>query len=86
MVKVLSWISKQLGYLKNSVPEILKSVALVFMILSGVLVSILLRYFDQNGVLISILGIFVEIIALIIVSYFFRNYLKKGDSETREKS
>ncbi|MBN1800720.1 MAG: hypothetical protein JW891_04395 [Candidatus Lokiarchaeota archaeon] len=85
MVKVFSWIGKQMGYIKNSVAEIVKGLVLVIMVSSGLLVSILLRYFNQNGIMISVLGIFVEVIALIIVSYFLQNYLKSEESEKNEK-
>ncbi|MFX1237678.1 MAG: hypothetical protein ACFFAS_14785 [Promethearchaeota archaeon] len=83
MVKVFSWIKKQLVYLKDSFLEIVKSIVFVFLTLSGLGVAILLRYYDQSGVLIGASAIIVQIIAFIGLYFLFHKYLKvEKESDT----
>ena len=76
MSSVFSWIKKQIGYLFNSIPEILKGFILFILIISGIGIAILLRLVDQGGILIASVSITIEVFAMVAIYFLFRKYLK----------
>ncbi len=76
MVSIFSWIKKEIIYLKDSFVEIIKSIILVALACSGLLLALLLRYLGYNGTIITFVGLISEFIALILCYFLIRGYLK----------
>ena len=71
----MSWIKKELRYLKDSFSLLIKGFLLFILAFSGLGLSLLLRYFQYNGTIIAFLGIITEVIALILCYFIFRKYI-----------
>ncbi len=86
MVLVVSWIKKELIYIKDSLAEIIKGIILVALASSGVAFALLLRYLGgYNGTIITFVGIVAEFISLFICYFLFRNYLKSEEKTESSK-
>jgi len=85
MSLISSWFKTQFGYLKESLPEILDGLILVFLVSSGVIVAILLRSLDFNGIIITMVSIITEVIALVICYFYFRKYLESEEKPELKK-
>jgi len=85
MVLVVSWIKKELIYIKDSLAEIIKGIILVALASSGVAFALLLRYLEYNGTIITFVGIVAEFISLFICYFLFRNYLKSEEKTESSK-
>lgn len=82
MSSVISWLKKQFEYLKDSLPEILEALLLIFLMSSGIIVAFLFRYLDFNGIVITLAGIISEIITLVLAYMLFRKYLTSEEEST----
>ncbi|MHA1150305.1 MAG: hypothetical protein ACTSR8_18925 [Promethearchaeota archaeon] len=80
MSAVISWIKKELVYLKDSFPEILKGFVFFALSVSGFAVGLLLRTLGFDGYIILFGGIITAIFATIILYLFFKKYLKTEES------
>ncbi len=85
MVLIFSWIKKELIYIKDSLPEIIKGIILVALASSGIAFALLLRYLGYNGTIITFVGIVAEFISLFICYFLFRNYLKSEEKTESSK-
>ena len=81
MSAVISWIKKELEYLKDSFPEILKGFVFFVLSISGFAVGILLRTLGFDGYVILFGGIVTAIICTFILYLFFKKYLKTEETE-----
>ena len=86
MSSIFSVIKKQIGYFFNSIPEIIKALVLFILAFSGLGSALLLRYFDQSGAIIIAVGVSIEVIAMIVIYFIFKKYLKsEEDVKSPEK-
>jgi len=75
---IFSWIKKQLEYLKDSFPDIIRGFIFFFLAISGVLCAFILRYAGFNGIIIATASVSVEFIGMMICYFFFKNFIKTG--------
>ena len=76
MSSFFTWIKKELGYIKDSFPEIIKGFILFILAFSGLGCALVLRYLGYNGTIITFLGIATEFVGLILCFFVFKGYLK----------
>lgn len=76
MSSLISWIKKELVYIKDSFRDIVKSFIFFLLASSGLIIAILLRYLEFNGTVIIFYGLVVEFISLFICYFLFKGYLK----------
>ena len=81
----MSWIKRELSYLKDSFSQIIKALILFFLASLGLLSAIYLRLLGLNGTIISFVGIIVEIVALVLLFFSFKKHLRIKE-ETKEES
>jgi len=86
MVLIFSWIKKELIYIKDSLPEIIKGIILVALASFGVAFALLFRYLGYSGTIITFVGIVAESISLFLCYFLFRNYLKSEEKTKPSKS
>ncbi|MFX0057667.1 MAG: hypothetical protein ACFE85_09555 [Candidatus Hodarchaeota archaeon] len=70
----MSWIKKQLRYLKDTFSQLIKGFLLFFLATSGLGIALLFRYLRYNGTIIAFVGIITEAVALILCYFVFRKY------------
>ncbi|MFX1316278.1 MAG: hypothetical protein ACFE9T_10470 [Promethearchaeota archaeon] len=76
MSSLFTWIKKELRYIIDSFPEIIKGFILFILAFSGLGCAIILRYLGYDGTIITFLGIATEFLALILCFFMFKGYLK----------
>ena len=76
MSSVISWIKKEIVYIKDSFSEIIKALFLVILVSSGLGFALILRYLGYNGTIISFFSIIAELISLLLCYFLLRGYLK----------
>ncbi len=81
----MSWIKKELNYIKDSIPQIAKGFLLFLLVSSGLGVAILLNYLDQNGTIIAFLSFVVELISLIASYFLVRKYFTEKEEDSKEQ-
>ena len=90
MPSVFSWIKKELGYIKESIEEIVKGFIIFALASSGLVIAILLRYFGYNGTVITFFGLVIEFISLFLCYLLLKGYLRSKEdqekSEVKEKT
>ncbi|MHA2393419.1 MAG: hypothetical protein ACXAEX_15875 [Promethearchaeota archaeon] len=90
MSSVISWIKKELVYIKNSFFDIIKGFIFFVLASSGLGIAIFLRYLGYNGTVITFFGLIVEFIALLLCYFLFRRYSKTKEElekpSTKEKA
>lgn len=62
-------IKSYISYVKDSFPEILKTVALVGLVSSGIIVGALLRYVGLDGTAIFTFSLLVQVVTTTILGY-----------------
>ncbi|MFO8019316.1 MAG: hypothetical protein R6U96_11815 [Promethearchaeia archaeon] len=85
MTSILTWFKKEVVFLKDSIPLILKACVLFLLIFSGLGISIFLRVSGFNGVIISLGGIVVEALGIIVLYFFLNGYFQQVEKEKRKK-
>jgi len=85
MSSVLSWIKKEIGYIKDSFFEIIKALFLVILVSSGLGFALILRYLGYNGTIISFFSIIAEFISLLLCYFLLRGYLKTEEKAETPK-
>jgi len=75
----MSWIKKEIGYLKDSIPQVIKGFLLFILATSGLGIAILLRYLDFHGTIIAFVGIVIEAFAMVLCYYLLRKYFVKEE-------
>ncbi|MBY8979908.1 MAG: hypothetical protein KGD72_05930 [Candidatus Lokiarchaeota archaeon] len=81
----MSWLKKELGYIKSSFSQILLGMLLVGLTISGLGFAIFLRFVGFNGTIIAFAGITIEVIGIIISYFLLRRYVIPKE-EGRNKS
>lgn len=79
MSSLLSWIRKELSYLKGSLLLIIKGFLIFVLATSGLGVAILLRNLNYNGSTIALAGTLIEALSMISCYFIFKKYLKQVD-------
>ena len=85
----MSWLKKELGYIKSSFSQILIGILLVGLTISGLGFAIFLKLAGFNGTIIAFAGITVEVIAIIISYLLLRRYVipkEEGSSKPVQKA
>ncbi|MHA1488588.1 MAG: hypothetical protein ACTSRI_02905 [Promethearchaeota archaeon] len=75
----ISWLKKELGYLKDSLPEIVKGFIIFMFISSGLGIAILLRSLGYNGSIIVVFSILIESLSIISCFFIFKKYLRQSN-------
>jgi hypothetical protein len=72
--------------LSEKVLQLIGGFTLFILSFSGLLCALLLRHYKYNGIVIALIGVLIEIIAIALCYYFFKNYLTKEEEvEKAEK-
>lgn len=85
MASIFTWIKKELGFLKDSLLEIIKAFILFVLAFSGLGVAIVLKYLGYNGTIIASLGIATELVALILCYFMLKVYVKPKEEPEPSK-
>jgi len=85
MNSLISWIKKELGYLKDSFMEIVKGFFIFILASSGLGSALFLRYLGYNGTIIIFVSIIIEVISLLICYFLFKGYLKQAEEKEPSK-
>jgi hypothetical protein len=83
----MSGLKTGIGYIKDSLSQILKGLILVVLATSGLGLAVLLRDLSYNGSAIASLSIALEAIGLILAYILLRKYvtIKEEDNNKRQK-
>ena len=82
----MSWIKKELHYLKESAPQIANGFLIFLLMSSGLGCAILLRYLNLTGTIIAFLSVIIQLIALILSYFSIRKYLTEAVEKTPQTS
>ena len=85
MSSLISWIKKELDYLGDSIPDILRGFVFFLLAFSGFGIALILRYLEFNGTIIASVGIITEGISMFITYLFFKGYLKVSEEKTPDQ-
>ncbi|MHA1670897.1 MAG: hypothetical protein ACTSV5_09995 [Promethearchaeota archaeon] len=77
----MSWIKKEVGYIKDSITQIVKALLIAILLSSGLALAIFLRFLGTNGTIITFISIGVECGALILCHFLLRAYIKSDDEK-----
>lgn len=72
----MSFVKKEIRYIRDSISQILKAVFIFILFSSGLFVALSLRSIGTNGTIISFVSIVSEIIMLIICYFLLKKYIK----------
>ena len=81
----MSWIKREIIYLKDSIPQIANGVLIFLLVSSGLACAIFLNLANINGTVIAFLSIVVELIALIMSYFLVRKYFTEKEPEDNKK-
>jgi len=81
----MSWLKKELDYIKDSFSQIIKGFILFVCATSGLGCALLLRHLGYNGTIIAFTGIVVEAIGLFLSYLFFLKHFTLEEDETIQK-
>jgi len=82
----MSWLKKELGYIKDSFSQIIEGFILFVCATSGLGCAILLRHLGYNGTIIAFNGIVIEAIGLFLSYLFFqKHFTLEEEDETIQK-
>jgi len=85
MSSIISWIKREIIYIRESFLEIFKAFFLFILISSGLVSAIFLRYLGYSGTVITFFSILIEFIALILCFLLLKNYLEIKESSQTSK-
>ena len=71
----MSFVKKEIRYIKDSFTQILKALIVFILFSSGLFVALLLRSIGTNGTIISFVSIISEIITLILCYLLLKKYI-----------
>jgi len=77
----MSWLKKELDYVKDSFSLIINGFILFVCATSGLGCALLLRYLGYNGQIIAFTGIVIEAIGLFLSYLFFQKHLKAEEED-----
>jgi multisubunit Na+/H+ antiporter MnhB subunit len=82
----MSWLKKELGYIVDSISQIIKGFILFVCVTSGLGCALLLRHLGYNGTIIAFTGIVIEAICLFLSYLFFKKHFSpEEEGETMQK-
>ncbi len=79
MPSIISWIKKQILYLKDSFIDIIRGFIFFILAFSGFGCALVLRLLQYNGIIIAIVSCTIEGIAMLLNYFIFRGYLKQEE-------
>ena len=85
MSSLISWIKKELEYIKDSFLEIIKGFIIFILASAGLGCALFLRYLEYNGTIIAFFSIVIESISLILCYFLFKGYLKQQEEPESSK-
>ena len=71
----MSFVKKEIRYIKDSFTQILKALIVFILFSSGLFVALLLRSIGTNGTIISFVSIISEVITLILCYLLLKKYI-----------
>ncbi|TFG03644.1 MAG: hypothetical protein EU542_01625 [Promethearchaeota archaeon] len=81
----MSWIKKEIVYLKDSIPQIVNGFLISLLVSSGLGCAILLNLININGTVIAFLSIIIQVIALIMSYFLVRKYFDEKEPKDNKK-
>ncbi len=82
----MSWLKKELEYIKDSFSQIIKGFILFVCATSGLVCALLLRNLGYDGTIIAFTGIVVEAIGLFLSYLFFqKHFTPEEEDDTMQK-
>jgi putative flippase GtrA len=81
----MSWIKKEIIYLKDSIPQIVNGFLISLLVSSGLGCAILLNLININGTVIAFLSIIIQVIALIMSYFLVRKYFDEKEPKDNKK-
>ena len=77
----MSWLKKELDYIKDSFSQIIKGFILFVCATSGLGCALLLRHLGYNGTIIAFTGIVIEAIGLFLSFLFFQKHFTPQEED-----
>jgi len=81
----MSWIKKEIHYLKDSIPQIAYGFLIFLLVSSGLGCAILLNSININGTVIAFVSVVIQLIALIMSYFLVRKYFNEKEPEDNKK-
>ena len=81
MPAIISFIKRQIQYIKDSLPDIIRGLIFFMLAFSGLAVALIMRYLGYNGVQIATASVSVEAVGMILCYIIFKNLLKPQEEE-----
>ena len=81
----MSWIKKEIVYLKDSIPQIANGFLIFLLVSSGLGCAILLNFININGTVIAFVSVIVQLIALILSYFLLRKYFTEKEPKEEKK-
>jgi hypothetical protein len=85
MSSLISWIKKEIIYIKDSFIDIIRGFILFILATSGLAAAIFLRYLGYDGTAITFVGLIVEFISLFLAYFLFKGFLKSKEELEKSK-
>jgi len=76
MPAIIPWIKRQIEYIKDSLPDIIRGFIFFALAFSGLACALIMRYLGFNGAQIAIAGVAVEVVAMVLCYIIFKNFTK----------
>jgi ABC-type antimicrobial peptide transport system permease subunit len=81
----MSWIKKEIVYLKDSLPQLINGIVIFLLVSSGLGFALLLNLFNLNGTVIAFISVIIQIIALILSYFLVRKYFTEKQPNQVER-
>ena len=81
----MSWIKREVNYLKDSIPQIAYGFLIFLLVSSGLGFAILLNFININGTVIAFTSVIIQLIALILSYFLVRKYFIEKEPEDSKK-
>lgn len=80
----MSWIKKEIIYLKDSISQIANGFLIFLLVSSGLGCAILLNFININGTVIAFVSVVVQLLSLILSYFLLRRYFIEREPEEKE--
>ena len=74
MPAIISWIKRQIQYIKDSLPDLIRGFIFFILAFSGLACALIMRYLGFNGAQIATASIAVEVVAMILCYIIFKSF------------
>lgn len=81
----MSFVKKEIGYIKDSFSQILRAFIIFVLFSSGLFCALFLRLIGINGTFITFISISIEIIMLIISYFLLKRFIEPAEKKEGAK-